>query len=102
MRFSPVPLSLLPAIRPSTIFLQESCPEGVREFRNGYAPNTRHATLTFQFPDLVLTEEEKKHDEFGPQAAKIMDDLLCKEVYFEVLWSPRWGRFVAHNVYLVA
>ncbi len=82
--------------------IQKTCPEGVREFRNGYVANTRHATLTFQFPDLMLSEEERSHDEFGPEACRIMDSLLSKEVFFEVLWSPRWGRFVAHNVVVIS
>jgi hypothetical protein len=82
--------------------IQKTCPEGVREFRNGYVANTRHATLTFQFPDLMLSEEERSLDEFGPEACRIMDSLLSKEVFFEVLWSPRWGRFVAHNVVVIS
>ena len=81
--------------------IQKTCPEGVREFRNGYVANTRHATLTFQYPDLMLSEEERKHDPSGTDASRIMESLLSKEVLFEVLWSPRWGRFVAHNVQVI-
>ena len=78
--------------------IQKTCPDGVREFRNGTPPNARHATLTFQFPDLMLNDEDRKLDEMSPEASRIMDSLLSKEVMFSVLWSPRWGRFVAHNV----
>ena len=73
--------------------IQKTCPDGMREFRN-----TRYATLTFQFPDIMLPAEVRKLDEFGPEVQAIMDSLKEKEVSFECLWSPRWGRFVAHNV----
>jgi hypothetical protein len=46
----------------------------------------------------MLPAEVRKLDEFGPEVQAIMDSLKEKEVSFECLWSPRWGRFVAHNV----
>jgi hypothetical protein len=61
----------------------------------------KFATLTFQYPDLNLPAREKAYHITSKEAAAVMEDLVGKEVYFDVLFSAKWAKFVAANVSLV-
>ena len=61
----------------------------------------KFATLTFQYPDLNLPAHEKAYHITSREAAAVMDELVGKEVYFDVLYSNKWAKFVAANVSLV-
>ena len=71
--------------------------EGVREFKS---VSGRFATLTFQYPDLDLSAAEAAHHMDSPQAGAVMDRMVGRDVFFEVLYSPRWAKFVAHRITL--
>lgn len=69
----------------------------MREFKS---VSGRFATLTFQYPDLDLSAAEAAHHMDSPQAGAVMDRMVGRDVFFEVLYSPRWAKFVAHRITL--
>jgi hypothetical protein len=72
----------------------------VREFTKGQG--LKHATLTFQFPDILIEEDMAQFEESSEAADDMMNSMANKEVYFDVLFSARWHRFVAFRVILAS
>ncbi len=72
--------------------------DGIREFKS--AKGT-FATLTFQYPDINLPDHEKAYHVTSKEAADVMTEMVGKEVYFDVIFSAKWAKYIATDVTLV-
>ena len=98
LKSAPPPFPLPP---PRTLTSHAHLPphsDGIREFKS--AKGT-FATLTFQYPDINLPDHEKAYHVTSKEAADVMTEMVGKEVYFDVIFSAKWAKYIATDVTLV-